>query len=105
MPHGRAIQIFDRLEQLKRKIDEMMDYHDHLERMLKKEKMVTTLSELLRQGQDHISNLRQWVATNYPKTSQDTNAPKARELAAYTMQWYINLVTSWDTALEELCCV
>ena len=104
LPPAHLLQLYQRIEQLKQKLSTMIEYHDHLEKFLAKEKNISDISKLIQDGQENIGKISHWVGAMYPKNSVDPNGKKARELLAYTMKWYIDMVTAWDEALDQKCC-
>lgn len=95
-------QIQDLLNQLERKKEELKEYRDSLDVNFQQQEAMVKFDQTMQEGQGHISNLSHWVGFVFPKSSTDPNAPKARELTAYTMKWYIDLVTDWQNLTDNI---
>jgi len=99
IPQKRMLEVYDRIQELKKRTEEMLEFNQNITDILKKEKMVIQFSNLLRDGQEKISNMREWISTNFP--TQDPNSKQPRILMAFLLEWYISLISNWESILED----
>jgi len=101
LPPQRMMLIYDRVQTLKKQVDEMNPLNDNVSALFKKEKLVSELSNSITSGQGIISDMRAWIATAFPKTDTNPASKQPRVLMAYLMEWYINLVSTLEMVMEE----
>jgi len=99
LPPTRMVQIYDRIQELKKRTEEMLLYHENLTQVFKHEKLITDLSSIIRDGQKQIGNMREFIAAKFP--SSDPNSKHPRMLMAFLMEWYIHLCQVWEGVLDE----
>lgn len=97
---------FEKLQQLRENVEQMMNYHDHPEEHLKKTKLIVDIDHQMKQGKQEIGDLWQWVSTNLnPKSNSDNPlVQQLSKLISMTLNWYLDLRDIWDKLLEEYCC-
>jgi hypothetical protein len=100
LPPSRMIELYNRMQSLKHSLEELLHYNDQIDKLFNKEKTIVNLSKIVHEGQTSIGNMRDWIASTHPKSSNDPSSVRVRTLMAYIMQWYLELVGYWDD-LEE----
>ncbi len=80
LPQSYMVQIYNRIQELKKRLEDLKNHHDHIDKFMKKEKLITKAAQMIKEGHLHIGNLSSWIGKVYPKSSVDPNAPQFRLL-------------------------
>jgi len=92
-----------RINELKKKLEEIQVCHYEVMALIKSEKISAQLAQSIEGGKQPINHLKSWIQATYPKAKvkHDPAAQTPRKLIADLLKWYIELDSVWRRILNN----
>lgn len=97
IPPNHFMEIYDRLQELKKKLEEFNSYKESIDKIVQKDRLIVQLSHLIQEGHTYVSSVINYIKAN----SSDPHLQQIKTPVAYILKWYMDLLDTFDKICEE----